>query len=234
MSAFLVLSHRMNFLVDRLIDQFEAEPIDPILTRTVVVSNRQMREWLLLEIAKKNGVAMGLKVVEIEQLLPPSINSLEMFCSIYSELLQATDPELLSYVEGKKKRILDLADQLTTLFFSYGQFGKEMFSERGGWQQDLLHKLFVEGPWRLPVQMEMEASGPLICFGIDLLPPVYWEFLFHSTELSIYQFSPCAEYWEDLASDREKKNSNVTGKNGAPQKKAAISSTLISGMHREF
>lgn len=206
MSAYLYLSHRMDSLIDRLIDHLEADPIDPICTRTIVVPNRQIREWILLEIAKKKGVAMGLKVVEIEELVPVSMNSLEMFCSLYSELIHSTDPELIYFVDGKKKRILDLAAQLATLFFSYGQFGKGLFEGSAeGWQQKILHKFFVEGPWRLPVQMKMDAPGPLICFGIDFLPTAYWEFLFRSPELSIYQFSPCAEYWEDLASDRERK-----------------------------
>jgi len=209
----------MSALVDRLMEELERAPVDPLTPQIILIPNAQMKQWLLLEIAKRKGIAMGLKLLEIEQLYPPSFNSVEGFCLIYTELLHSTDPELLEYTEGKEKRILDLTEQLTSLFFSYGQFGKALFEGRPtGWQQALLHKLFVQGPWRLPVQWERQTPEPIFCFGIDFLPPVYWTFLFQAPSLSIYLFSPCVHFWEDLCTDRERKNLNrYWEKRGAPK-----------------
>lgn len=209
MAPKLFFSHRLDALAGQLIEEIESDPIDPLKIRTILVPNGQVRQWLLLKIAEKKGIAMGLKVMEIEQLLPPSVNSMEMFCLIYAALSECSDPSLVSYLQGKKKRILDLTGELSGLFFKYGQYEVALFEKKApGWQQELLHKLFVEGPWRLPVQQKMAIGDEVICFGIDSLPPIFWEFLFASPAISIYQFSPCIDYWEDICSDFERKNLN--------------------------
>lgn len=203
MNAEIFFSYRMDALVD-LLDLDRTGLLD---VRTILVPNSQIKQWLLLEIAKRKGIAMGLKIVEIDQWVPSSVNFTELFCLIYKELEICDDPHLKAYLEGKKKRLLDLTEQLVSLFFIYGRFGKELFEgSPEGWQQQILHKLFVQGPWRLPVQMDIKPEEPLICFGIDTLAPVYWSFLFAAPKLSIYLFSPCVEFWEDICSDRERKS----------------------------
>lgn len=211
----IFLSHQLNTLAEKLIEVVGAAPIDPLKTQTIIVPNGQIKQWLVLEIAKNKGVAMGLKVLEIEQLITSPIKSSDLFCLIYTELSKATDPDLLLYLDGKKKRLLDLADQLTSLFFSYGLYGKSLFELQGtppllskDWQRTILHKLFIDGPWKLPVQIELKANEPLICFGVDYLPPIYWNFLFSAPSLSIFLFSPCVDFWEDVCTDRERKKLN--------------------------
>lgn len=200
----LFLSHRMDALIDPLIEEIEG--IDSLETRTVLVPNGQVKQWLLLEIARRKGIAMGLKVLEIGQLFPFSLHSLELFCLIYSALLESKRPELISYLEGKRKRLLDLTGELSRLFTQYGQYDASLFSGKGlNWQEEILQKIFVDGPWRLPVQQEFSLMDPVICFWIDELPPVYWQFLMKAPSLSIYLFSPCIEFWADLCSDRERK-----------------------------
>lgn len=196
----------MDALADQLVKEIDEKPLEPMETRTILVPNGQVRQWLLLEIAKRKGIAMGLRVLEMHQLFPPSPSSLEMFCLIYGALSECRDPQLISYLGGKKKRLLDLADQLSGLFFKYGEY--DLPEKATGWQQEILRKLFVDGPWRLPVQRELQIDVPIICFGIDSLPPIYWEFLFRAPSLSIYLFSPCVDFWADLCSDRERKNLN--------------------------
>lgn len=203
----LFLSYRMDLLLDQLIEEIKEE--DPFNARTILVPNGQVRQWLLLEIAKRKGIAMGLKIVQIEQLFSPSPNSLQMFCLIHSALSESSHPELLSYLDGKKKRLLNLTAQLSALFDQYGQYGASLFLEKtSGWQQEILQKLFVDGPWRLPVQKEFLVADPVICFWIDELPPVYWQGLFRAPSLSIYLFSPCTHFWDDLCSDQERKSLN--------------------------
>lgn len=205
----LYLSHRIETLLDRLLVQFEETPIDPLQVRTILVPHSSMKQWLLLEVAKRKGIAMGLEFVEINHFYPLIPRSLELFCSVYRALGECQDPDLQSYLAGKEKRRIDLTEQLVSLFFTYGQYGKELFKgEETGWQQTILKKLFVEGAYRMPVQGGAVFPESLICFGIDYLPPIHWEFLFRASSLSIYLFSPCQEFWEDVYSEREQRSLN--------------------------
>ena len=52
-------------------------------------------------------------------------------------------------------------------------------------------------------------KDPIHCFGFDFIPPIYWKFLSGFPDLSAYLFSPCAHYWDDLCTDRERKGWNV-------------------------
>ncbi len=217
----LFLSYRLDALVDQLLHQIQKNPIDPLTTRTIVVPNSHIRQWLLLEIAKRQGIAMGLKIVEIEQLIPPSLSSLEMFCLIYGALTESDDPQLLSYFLGKKGRLLSLTSQLSQLFYKYGQFAPHLFKEKlPHWQHQIVQKLFIDGPWKLPVQQEVQIGEPIICFGIDFLPPVYWEALFRAPSLSVYLFSPCIDFWADLSSDRERRSLHRYWKKRSVSKKS--------------
>lgn len=215
----LFLSYRLDVLVDQLIQEIEETPLDPLQTRTILVPNGQVRQWLLLRVAKRKGIAMGLRILEMHELFPPSPSALEMFCLIYAALSESSDPQLVSYLEGKKKRAIELSKQLSGLFFKYGEFDGSLFERKnGGWQHQLLQKLFIDGPWRLPVQREIQLGEPIVCFGIDDLPPIYWKFLFRAPSFSMYLFSPCVDFWADLCSDRERKNLNrYWKKKGAPK-----------------
>jgi exodeoxyribonuclease V gamma subunit len=202
----------MDALVDRLLEQFDANPIGPLDARAILVPNGAMKQWLLLEIAKKRGIAMGLKVVTLAEGILQKNSPLEMLCHIYDELREAQDPDLLGYLDGKKGRLLNLAAELASLFGVYGQFGEELFDpkkEAINWQHAILQKLFVKGPWRMPVQILPELKPASIClFGIDDLPPLFWDFFFRAPSLSIYLFSPCIDFWEDLCSERERRSLN--------------------------
>lgn len=192
----LFLSQRLDFLVEKFIEQMSFSSEDSMKTQCVVVPNSQVRQWLLLEIAKKRGIAMGLKVVEIEQLLPQTKSSLQIFCEIYSALSVTQEPEVVSYLAGKKKRIFDLASQLSGLFFQYSHYESMLKGEKS-WQLDLFRKCNIS--------QKGQIDEPIICFGIDYLPLIYWEGLMRAPAISFYLFSPCSEYWEDLCTDRERK-----------------------------
>ncbi len=210
----LYKSQNLSSLADCLIQQLESEKGSFLESPVVFVPNSSVKQWLSLEIARKKGIFMGIEILAVQEgfgmLLPSSPNSLELFCLVYDALRQCKDPELLSYLDGKKKRLSDLSQQLSSLFFRYGRYGEMLFKKSGNpdWQEKILQQLFVDGPWRLPIQLLKDApapSDPIHCFGIDALPPLFWEFLFRSPALSIYSFSPCAEYWGDLTTEGEKK-----------------------------
>src|SRR5207253_1274189 len=94
----LFLSHRMDALVDRLVEELDTDPVGYLETRTVLVPNPQVKQWLLLEIAKRKGIAMGLRVLEVEQFFKYTLSPLEMFCLIYRSLNACEDPCLLTYL----------------------------------------------------------------------------------------------------------------------------------------
>lgn len=217
----LFLSHCLDALVDQLVEQIENEPLDPIETRTIVVPNSYFKQWLVLEIAKRRGIAMGLKCVEIQDLVPSPLTVTQMVCLVYGALGDSQHPELVSYLAGKKKRHLELTLQLCTLFKRYGEYGSSLFKEKKAhWQHEILQKLFIDGPWKLPMQQQVQIREPLICFGIDFLPPVYWQVLLHAPSVAIYLFSPCSDFWSDLSSVRERKKMNQYWKQGTVSQKS--------------
>lgn len=200
----LYLSHNLHTLVDQLIEQFDADPIGPLETRTILVPNAQIKQWLLLEIARRQGIAMGLKIVEINLFFKSSLSPLQVSSLIFQALSESSDLALHAYLNGKNRRLLDLTEQLTSLFFLYRQLDASLF-EPGippiDWQHAILQKLFVDGERRL--EFKAEVDGPIVCFGVDYTP--FWNLLFQSPQLSIFLFSPCQEFWEDVCSIRERK-----------------------------
>ncbi|MES2273244.1 MAG: exodeoxyribonuclease V subunit gamma, partial [Chlamydiota bacterium] len=191
----------------------------------VLVPNDLFKQWLPLALTRRKGIVMGLQFFTVDEafsvlnesraLCP---NSLEMRCLIYQALLESSDPGLLKFLSEKKKRLLDLTDQLASLFFTYGQFGKSLFEPQkksANWQHAILQKIFVEGFWRLPAQTTLTPKHnfqSVHCFGIDFLPPLFWEELFRISPLSLYLFSPCSEFWGDFCTDRERRNLNRLGR----------------------
>lgn len=203
------LSNRLDLLVERLCQQFEDEPISPMANRTILVPNRFVGDWLLLEIAKKRGIAICLKIIEPQVLFQSQISSTELFCSIYAEIRESQDSELIAYLEGKEKRQIGLAKELTSLFQKYSLYDKALIeSKESGFQKEILRKIFPSKKKLALIQQEVQLDEPVYCFGIDYLPPIYWNSLFSSPHLSIYLFSPCMFFWEDVASDWERKSFN--------------------------
>ena len=210
----LFFSQRLDVLADRLAAELENQARHPLEHQIVLTPNGQVKQWLSLEIAKKQGVSMGIRFLSVQECLSSHRQfpqRLELFFSLLGALKGAKDPDLLSYLEGKEKRLEDLAEQLTALFFKYGEFGSPLFDPQRksiDWQHAILQKFFVEGLWRSPVQTL--AVSPILpaavhCFGIDFLPSVYWDSLFSASSLRVYLFSPSIHYWEDLCTDRERK-----------------------------
>lgn len=190
----LFLSQRIDALADLLIEEIGCSNFMEI--KTILVPNGQLKQWLSIYIAKKKGIAMGLKIVQLDELFSQDNPRLERFCSIYSALDANTQTELKDYLDGNKKRLFELTVQLNELFPKYAKH-RELLKEEDSWQSSLFQKICPP--------KEMQITKPVICFGIDFLPPCYWEVLFKAPSLSVYLFSPCSEFWEDLCTDRERK-----------------------------
>lgn len=207
----IFFSQRLDALAEILAEQLQTDGAAPLENRTVLIPNPLVKQWLSLELAKKNGISMGIRFLTVQEWIYQNKSfprSLELFFLIYSALSECSEAK--EYLEEKESRQLDLTEHLVSLFFKYGQYGKSLFEkshEIFDWQQKILQKIFVEGPWRTPVQTAVPFTKErLHCFGIDILPPIFWNVLFQNPSLSLYLFSPCIDFWEDLCSEREQKN----------------------------
>lgn len=70
------------------------------------------------------------------------------------------------------------------------------------WQRRLSQLLEKNYGWRVPLPVQkISMDSPIHCFCIDDMP---WDFLPAGQNLSIYLFSPCQMYWEDLVSDKDR------------------------------
>jgi hypothetical protein len=136
-----------------------------------------MKPWLYLEIAKRKGIAMGLKLLTPEEFFS-TYSPIELFCHVYTFLKGA---EEVSYLKGK---IVPFTEEVTALITKYAKY--EFVPE--GWQAQLMESIFGIPPQKA------------IAFGIDEMPPLFWR----GVETA-YLFSPCKEFWGDVCSDRERK-----------------------------
>jgi len=206
----LFLSHRLDLLSSYLAKELAEERRGIFERLVILVPNRFLKQWLLIQIAEQSveqGVA-GCKVLTLHEALAvffsPSSNT-EIFCSVFKELTRCQNQEIASYLRRTDKRAVQLANRLTYLFTRYGSFCPSLFEPKrkvDGWQEELIQSLFVAGSLRLFSQISPPPLPPIHCFGFDYLPPSLWKSFNFS---SIYLFSPCAHYWEDLLTDRERR-----------------------------
>ncbi len=111
--------------------------------------------------------------------------------------------------EKKWRRISSLSDQLAKMFVRYGLYGMEFLPnwlENPGWQQSLWKEIYASRSFpleALKIASPAQFSGKLALFGFSYLPPIYLSF-FSTMGASLYQLSPCALFWEDMASDKER------------------------------
>lgn len=206
----LFLSHRLDLLAEYLAEEIAKDGLGVFVPRIIVVPNSSLKQWILIQIAnwtQAKGIA-GCKAVTLQEatqtyLAPSSFT--KIFFSLFYELADSHNLQIRSYLDQSPRRIVELADCLAKLIVRYGNFCPSLFEPdptTKNWQKQLIQKLFVSGDLRLPVQMPPLADVPIHCFGFDYLPPALWRaFSFRS----IYLFSPCCHFWEDLCTDRERK-----------------------------
>ncbi len=228
-----VFSNRLDRLADALAEQLFAPGTSLFERRYVIVPHEQIKEFLHFYLASKLGIASGMQICCIEQgvaelleCLPahekkrvPSFLELsvlieeEIHICLSSDALRS-DSEcapLYEYIQAEgmqDERILALSDQLARLFIRYALYGGTFLSEwllQRGWQQRLWRRIFFrEGIMSLDRISESDARGAKVhLFGFSYLPAAYLSF-FARCRSVLYLFSPCAQYWDDFCSDKEK------------------------------
>jgi exodeoxyribonuclease V gamma subunit len=125
-----------------------------------------------------------------------------------------------------RERLGSLSDELSRLFNQYGLYGNDFLEDwlkKEGWQQYLWQKVFCEKlPWTYPLEAlyptnfssclgietvnvtsSFQVHLQVHLFGFSYLPAVYLSF-FRQLNSAFYHLSPCALFWEDLSSEKER------------------------------
>ena len=204
----IYFSQNFDVLANCLADELALQNSCLLQKRWILVPSASFKHWLSVRLAAlgEGKILAGCKICSVEEALFPQgvlfPSSLEMMCLIFNALKE-------EFSSGDKRQ-WELAAHLAVLFFSYGQHGKDLFRKtKGDWQSRILQKLFTEGSFRLPVQSLLSErktiQDPVHCFGFDFLPEIFWESLASFPRLSVYLFSPCIHFWEDLCTKWERR-----------------------------
>lgn len=114
------------------------------------------------------------------------------------------------------KRIIGLAQQMTQCFLEYGQYAGQLIEQwethsEEIWQQALWKRLFSKHTdWTYPFRLFQEKCVPnsnieIHFFSISFINQIEFNFLQKlPTPIFYYLLSPCAVFWSDLHSAREK------------------------------
>jgi exodeoxyribonuclease V gamma subunit len=221
-------SNRMDRLATALAQQLFLKG-RPFEKRLVIVPSDKIKEYLLFHFATHPDfkIAAGIQilslnqgVMELLQLLIPKLNKripalLELGAIIHEtieELIQNEQSQLFEYVGNDVEKIAALAKSLAQLFLDYGVYGHQFLPEwlkKSGWKQAIWKRVFAVGSsWTYPLEILQSSSFSLshiqiALFGFDFLPPLFLSF-FSQLNASFYQLSPCALFWEDLCSEKER------------------------------
>lgn len=130
---------------------------------------------------------------------------------------------LIHYLKGPsaraEKRLVSLSQSLARCFHDYGRFGGtlvhtwESNSHSEGWQQQLWTRIFNdEQEWTYPSKtfqqpIQKIPTCALHFFSISFVTPAEFQFLKRLSKhisISYYLLSPCAVFWSDIRSERER------------------------------
>lgn len=196
----IIFSNRWEKLAEALAERLFAS--SPFAKRIVLVPSDGMREFLLFHLAQKLGIAAGIKICSLERGIGALVSGKKRIPS-FIELSLAIEATL----EPSDR---ELSDQLARHFMKYGLYGGRFLSKwlsEEGWQQRLWRTLFSEKsaltyPLEALADKTIDGAGVHL-FGFPALADPYLHF-FAQSGAHFYHFSVCAEYWEDMCSDREK------------------------------
>ncbi len=208
--ASIVFGNSLDVLSIKLAEELFLNSTRPFEKRLIIVPSPSIKEYLLYRFAKHPDLQMaaGIQVLSLNQALNefsekriPSF--LELSLAI-EEKVSKQDLEYLKDESKRKKRIPALSDELARLFARYG-------SPPEGWQGALWKELFSESsPWTFSPKPVRQFSGKLALFGFSYLPAPILDF-FLNLGASFYHLSPCAQFWEDFATAKQKLKRRLDG-----------------------
>ncbi len=201
----------------------------------VFVPSDKVKQWLLQRLAREEGIVGGISFCTLADLFPlfkkqlfPDIFDLELILQeeIFLKRSQNQKDEkeatLWNFLEEKgslsQKKIVQLSQILSTLFFQYGIYGREHLSsweKPKGWQEALWHEIFDRKKWKTPAKdlfflenKSFEKDLTIHLFALNHLPSLHREMI-HQLSLQhpvfFYLLSPTFCFWEDQTSDKERR-----------------------------
>ncbi len=225
---------------------------DPFTPTTVVVPSIALGSWLKLQLADAHGIAANVDCVlpatylwRLYRHLIPETANLEhspfdrdrLTWRIMRTLnarqdLSTAVNQYLDGVGDRDLRLLQLADQLATLFDAYlmyrprwmldWQFDRDTTSpyNNGDWQAGLWRALLAEMEGQshlhraaLHQKLLQQIAGQhplpdsqLSAFGFSTLPPLQletFEQLSTRIDVDVYFMNPCEHYWGDIVSPKD-------------------------------
>lgn len=172
----LYFSERLKWLASQLAEKLRVNN-DPFRRRWVIVPHGGMKGWLMRHLVSEmpDGRLVGIEFLTWRDLLQEGPSKLEVTLRLLAE-----DPM-----------------GVAALLPDYWLYG----APEEGWQKALFDKVYVK-----PAVGGVPPCEELHLFGIDEMPPCVWEWLFRcGVPLTGYMFSPSAQYWGDVLSDRERR-----------------------------
>ncbi len=221
-------SNSYESLAETLVESLFQPSSQPFEKRYVLVPSESIKEFLHGYLARhpRLTICTGVHILLLEQgvveLLQlcrphqgkkiPSFLELSLALEHQMHRMPRHDPlfsPLWTYVDqDPTTRMAALSDQLAKIFLRYGVYGTcADWLEHKGWQQALWRSLFSSAlPLTTPFDTLSESGtcdAKVHLFGFSYLSPLHLSF-FYRLQATLYQLSPCAQYWEDVCSDREK------------------------------
>jgi exodeoxyribonuclease V gamma subunit len=237
----LILSHKLEELADALIANLIGSQTHPLARKLVIVPSLKLKEYLQFYSAQHQQVFFGTEILTLPEAWRnlfdleegrsfPSF--LELSLEIERQILKHHEHPRLKPLMGvlqERRHYPKVCDDLSKIFTHYGTFGEEFlpaWKQEAGWQQFLWENLFSEetGYTTLceQIQKGFSCKDPIYLFGVNYLPKNVLE-CFKRCDAEFYLFSPCALFWEDLCSDRERIQLE---KHVSPQQRMELSNYL--------
>lgn len=217
----IIYSNDQQRLANALADFLFSADSSLFEKRIVVVPHLLMKDFIFSTLEKKVGIAAGVQVFPLNQavmeILGPSSKRIPSFVEMslaIQELLQMLCQEetfaFRSYLRDETQKISSFSDELTRCFTHYGLYGSDFLHDwlaKPGPQQTVWKRLFSQASsWTYPIEFLKNTgvfSGKVALFGFSSLAPAYLSF-FSQVSAALFQLSPCALFWEDCVSDKER------------------------------
>jgi len=223
--AKVFVGNKLEILANQLYENlFQSQ--GSIFNRKIVIVAYPFQKRFLQHFFAKKSIYSGVKFYSLnsalqgglfrtfnlkEKKIPSALDlQITLFCKM-QELSTSKEEiykPLLTYLENDPERLVSLSLSLRNVFLRYGSYADslEEWKEKKGWKQALWNLVFEK--WTYPLEKLKNLTpkeGEIHLFGFVYLPKTHLEFFKHQ-EACFYTLSPCAHYWGDLCSDKERRH----------------------------
>jgi len=215
MKPIVHVSNDFQSLRKQLAQQLLFTSSAPFQKKVVLLPDLKTKNELLLSFLNDVDVIMGIDFLELGsglQFLYQALTGKTLHMPPLDLLILHLLPLVQDSYTGKKAH--NLAAALAMEFLNYGKFGSlelPQWKEKSGWQQKLWNTIFSK--WDVPSMLletpfqRPEGSLEIYLYKFSFLPELYHRFFEKvSTVCAVhyYHFSPCATFWTDIFSEKER------------------------------